>query len=97
MEKDCCKKQTKRSESEKKIVNNRLNRIEGQIRGVKKMIEEDRYCDDVVIKLSASDKSIKSLANHILENHMYNCVYNDLEKGNYEIIDEVVNLFRRFQ
>ena len=40
MEKDCCKKQTKRSESEKKIVNNRLNRIEGQIRGVKKMIEE---------------------------------------------------------
>ncbi len=97
MEKDCCKKQTKRSESEKKIVNNRLNRIEGQIRGVKKMIEEDRYCDDVLIQLSAIDKSIKSLANHILENHMYNCVYNDLEKGNYEIIDEVVNLFRRFQ
>ena len=97
MEKDCCKKQTKRSEPEKKIVNNRLNRIEGQIRGVKKMIEEDRYCDDVLIQLSAIDKSIKSLANHILENHMYNCVYNDLEKGNYEIIDEVVNLFRRFQ
>ena len=61
------------------------------------MIEEDRYCDDVLIQLSAINKSIKSLANHILENHMQNCVYNDLEKGNYEIIDEVVNLFRRFQ
>ncbi len=97
MEKDCCKKQTKRNESEKKIINNRLNRIEGQVRGVKKMIEEDRYCDDVLIQLSAIDKSIKSLANHILENHMYTCVQNDLEKGNYEIIDEVVNLFRRFQ
>lgn len=97
MEKNCCKKQTKRSDGEKKIINNRLNRIEGQVRGVKKMIEEDRYCDDVLIQLSAIDKSIKSLANHILENHMQTCVYNDLEKGNYEIIDEVVNLFRRFQ
>ena len=91
------KKFTKRSESEKKIINNRLNRIEGQVRGVKKMIEEDRYCDDVLIQLSAIDKSIKSLANHILENHMQTCVLKDLENGNYEIIDEVVNLFRRFQ
>ena len=97
VENNCCKKQTKRNEGEKKIINNRLNRIEGQVRGVKKMIEEDRYCDDVLIQLSAINKSIKSLANHILENHMYTCVYNDLEKGNYEIIDEVVNLFRRFQ
>ncbi len=97
MEGNCCKKKTKRSEEEKKKLNNRLNRIEGQVRGVKKMIEEDRYCDDVLIQLSAIDKSIKSLANHILENHMYSCVLNDLEKGNYEIIDEVVNLFRRFQ
>ena len=46
MENKCCKKQTKRSEAEKKIINNRLNRIEGQVRGIKKMIEEDRYCDD---------------------------------------------------
>ena len=91
------KKFTKRSESEKKIINNRLNRIEGQVRGVKKMIEEDRYCDDVLIQQSAIDKSVKSLANHILENHMQTCVLNDLENGNYEIIDEVVNLFRRFQ
>ena len=73
------KKFTKRSESEKKIINNRLNRIEGQVRGVKKMIEEDRYCDDVLIQLSAIDKSVKSLANHILENHMQTCVLNDLK------------------
>ena len=76
------KKFTKRSESEKKIINNRLNRIEGQVRGVKKMIEEDRYCDDVLIQLSAIDKSVKSLANHILENHMQTCVLKDLESGN---------------
>ena len=90
------KKYTKRSESEKKKIKNRLNRIEGQVRGVKKMVEEDRYCDDILIQLSAIDKSIKSLANYILENHMYGCVLNNLEKGNYEIIDEVVKLFRRF-
>ncbi len=90
-------KKTVRNESEKKTINNRLNRISGQIKGIQKMIAEDRYCDDVLIQLSAVDKSIKSLANHILENHMYNCVLNDIEKGNLEIIDEVVNLFRRFQ
>lgn len=88
---------TYRDSAEKKTINNRLNRIEGQIKGIKKMIEEDRYCDDILIQLSAVDKSIKSLANHILENHMYNCVTNEFEKGNLEIIDEVVNLFRRFQ
>ena len=95
-DKNCCRK-TVRSDAEKKTINNRLNRIEGQVKGVKKMIEEDRYCDDVLIQLSAIDKSVKSLANHILENHMYNCVLNDIEKGNIEIIDEVVSLFRRFQ
>lgn len=97
MEKNCCEKKTYRNDEEKKIVTNRLSRIEGQIKGIKKMIAEDRYCDDVLIQLSAVDKSIKSLANHILENHMYHCVLNDIERGNLEIIDEVVNLFRRFQ
>lgn len=90
-------KHTYRKSMEKKTINNRLNRIEGQIRGIKKMVEEDRYCDDILIQLSAVNKSIKSLANYILENHMYNCVTNEFEKGNLEIIDEVVNLFRRFQ
>lgn len=91
------KRYTKRSEEDKKKISNRLNRIEGQIKGVKKMIEENRYCDDVLIQLSAIDKAIKSLANTILENHMYTCIADELEQGNLEIIDEVVQLFRRFQ
>ncbi len=85
------------SEDVKKNINTRLNRIDGQIHGIKKMVQEDKYCDDVLIQLSAVNKSIKSLANFILENHMYNCVLNDIEKGKVEIIDEVVTLFRRFQ
>lgn len=91
------KKYTHRSFEEKKSITNRLNRIEGQIGGIKKMIEEERYCDDILIQLQAVNKSIKSLANLILENHMYNCVTEEFLKGNTEIIDEVVNLFRRFQ
>lgn len=90
-------KETIRSFEEKKTLSSRINRIDGQIHGIKKMIEEDRYCDDILIQLQAVNKSIKSLANLLLENHMYNCVTEELEKGNTEIIDEVVNLFRRFQ
>lgn len=90
-------KETHRSFEEKKTLVNRINRIDGQIHGIKKMIEEDRYCDDILIQLQAVNKSVKSLANLFLENHMYSCVAEELEKGNIEIIDEVVNLFRRFQ
>ena len=86
-----------RPEDVKKTINTRLNRIDGQIHGIKKMVKEDRYCDDILIQLSAVNKSIKSLANYILENHMYNCILSDIEKGNVEIVDEVVTLFRRFQ
>ena len=90
-----CKK-TIRSEDEKKLITNRLSRIEGKIAGIKRMIEKDTYCNDVLIQLSAAQNSLKSLSNHILENHLYSCVYNELEKGNIEIIDELIGLFKRF-
>ncbi|MCI8361635.1 MAG: metal-sensing transcriptional repressor [Clostridia bacterium] len=92
----CCDKKTHRSNEEKKLITNRLSRIEGQVKGIKKMIEEDKYCNDVLIQLSAIENSIKSLSNHILENHLYSCVTNDLEKGNLEIIDELISLFKKF-
>ena len=60
------------------------------------MIEEDAYCNDVLIQLSAIEKSVKSLSNIILENHLSRCVSRDLEKGNFETIDEVMSLFKRF-
>lgn len=89
-------KKTKRSDDEKQKIINRLNRIEGQVVGIKKMINDDRYCNDVLIQLRAIDKSINSLSNYILENHLYSCVSNDLEKGNIEVIDEIISLFKRF-
>ena len=96
-DKNCCHKQTHRTKEEKKIVNDRLNRIEGQIKGIKKMIDEDRYCNDVLIQLSAIDKAIKGLANEILDEHMKSCVIENIQKGNYEVLDEIVTLFKRFQ
>ena len=89
-------KKTCRTENEKKIIYNRINRIEGQLQGIKNMIEQDTYCKDVLTQLSAVENSVKSLSNHILENHLYNCVTRDLENGDYEIIDELISLFKKF-
>ena len=96
MDNNCCNKKTKRSPEEKKLIINRLNRISGQINGITKMIENDAYCNDVLIQLSAVKNSIKSLSTHILENHLYTCIANDLENGNFDSIDELISLFKRF-
>ena len=92
----CHKKKTVRSDDEKKKITNRINRISGQLTAINKMIQNDEYCNDILIQLSAIENSVKSLSNHVLENHLYSCVYNDLEKGNLSIVDELVDLFKRF-
>lgn len=89
-------KKTYRNDDEKKNITNRINRIIGQLNGVKKMIDTDSYCNDVLIQLSAIENSVRSLSNHILENHLYKCVSNDLENGNLEIIDELISIFKKF-
>ena len=91
-----CDKKTHRTENEKKLLNNRLNRIEGQIKGVKKMISEDAYCNDILVQLSAIENSVKSLSNLLLEKHLYTCIARDLENGKIDTIDEIVSLFKRF-
>lgn len=96
MKNSCCEKKTYRAEKEKTLIKNRLNIIEGQIRGIKKMISEDAYCNDVLVQLLAIENSVKSLSNHVLENHLYSCITRDLEDGKIEAIDEVIGLFKRF-
>ncbi len=96
MDNPCCNKTTKRTPDEKKLIINRLNRISGQINGIHKMIENDAYCNDVLVQLSAVKNSIKSLSTHILENHLYMCVTRDLENGELDTIDELISLFKRF-
>lgn len=90
-------KKTKRSDEDKNKLVTRINKLIGQMNGIKKMIEDDSYCDDILIQLSAIDKSIKSLANVILDNHMHTCLIENIENGNYEVINEIIDLFKRFQ
>ena len=93
-----CEDKTKvRTPEEKKNLIHRLNRISGQVKGITKMIEDNRYCKDILIQLSAIDKSIKSLANVILDDHMHSCLIENIEKKNYQVVDEIVDLFKRFQ
>ena len=96
MDKECCNKKTKRGPDEKKQIINRLNRINGQINGITKMVENDAYCNDILVQLSAVKNSVKSLSSLILENHLYTCVTRDLENGELDTIDELISLFKRF-
>ena len=89
-------RKTHRGTKDIELINNRLNRIDGQIKGIKKMVNEDIYCNDVLIQLAAVDKAIKNLSNIILEDHLYNCITDDLENGKLESIDEIISLFKRF-
>lgn len=93
---NCCQRYKVRTEEEKKKYLTHLNKIIGQLNGIKNMINEDRYCDEVITQLSASFASLKSLANKMLENHMHTCMVSDIKEGKEEAVDEVIELYRRF-
>ena len=92
----CNMKTKKRSEDEKKNLITRINRVTGQLNGIKTMIEDDRYCEDVLIQLLAVEKSVRAISNIVLDNHMHSCLIEHIEKGDYSIIDEISDLVRRF-
>ncbi|CAM4319564.1 CsoR family transcriptional regulator [Paenibacillus typhae] len=68
----------------------RLNRIEGQIRGVKGMIEKDTYCDDVLNQIAAIQSALNSVGKMVLEGHMKSCVIERIQSGEHEVIDEIL-------
>ena len=91
--KNCCSqtKHTQRDEAQKKALLNRLNRIEGQIRGIKKMIEEDAYCNDILIQSAAANAALNSFSKTLLSAHIHTCVARDIRAGKDEVIDELVD------
>ena len=90
-----CERSTHRSEEEKKKLINRLHVIEGQIRGISLMIEDDKYCHDVLIQISAVENSLKGIAREMLKSHLSTCVVKDIKVDKLEVIDEVMDLVRR--
>ena len=86
----CCYKTKERSEEEYKKLLNRLNRIEGQIRGIKKMVENDAYCTDILMQVSAANAALNSFNKELLASHIRTCVASDIREGKDETIDELV-------
>lgn len=91
-EKDCCcsGKKKDRGEAEYKDLMNRLNRIEGQIRGIKRMLDEDSYCTDIMVQVAAAGAALNSFNKLLLGNHIRTCVADDIREGNDEVIDELL-------
>lgn len=88
---------TPRTDSEKQSVINRLKRIEGQVRGIQKMIEEDRYCIDVLVQISAINAALKKVGFSVGERHMKHCVSHAVHSGEgNEAIDELIEVMKHF-
>lgn len=86
----CCHKTKQRMEKEYKSLLNRLSRIEGQVRGVRKMVESDAYCTDILVQVSAINAALNAFNRELLANHIRTCVADDIRSGKEETIDELV-------
>ena len=87
----CCgKKTTMRSEEERKKLINRLSRIEGQIRGIKGMLENDAYCNDILVQSAAASAAINAFNKELLASHIHSCVVRDIREGKDKVVDELV-------
>ena len=93
--KECCCKTKERSEKEYKDLINRLSRIEGQIRGIKKMVENDAYCIDILTQVAAANAALNSFNKILLGNHIRTCVTDDIKEGKTDKVDELVSTLRK--
>ncbi|MCI9526254.1 MAG: metal-sensing transcriptional repressor [Lachnospiraceae bacterium] len=95
-QKECGFHKTKeRSEKEYKDLVNRLNRIEGQVRGIKGMVERDAYCIDILVQVAAVNAALNSFNKILLANHIKTCVADDVREGREETIDELVSILQK--
>lgn len=88
---DCCGERKKhRDEPEVRALSNRLSRIEGQVRGVRKMVEEDGYCTDILTQVSAVQAALNAFSRELLANHIKTCVVVDIRDGDDEVVDDLI-------
>lgn len=93
--KECCHKTKERTDKEYRDLLNRLSRIEGQVRGIRKMVENDSYCTDILIQVSAVNAALNSFNKVLLANHIRTCVAEDIRDGKEETIDELVDTLKK--
>ena len=97
MSENCCerKKHKARTSEEVKSLTVRLNRIEGQITGIKKMIDENRYCPDILVQVSAVQAALNAFNKELLASHIRSCVLDDIKAGNENAVDELCELLKK--
>lgn len=91
----CCCKKTMRDPDEVRKLMNRLNRMEGQIRGIRNMLEQDAYCNDILIQSAAVTAAMNAFNRELIASHLRTCVTRDLREGKDEVIDELVNTLQK--
>lgn len=92
----CRHKTMPRSDELQRDVQRRLNRAIGQLNGVKSMIDDNRYCGDVLTQLAAAEKAVRRVSEIVLQEHMRTCVVDEIRAGNDDVVDEVIELVGRF-
>ena len=92
----CRHKETPRAEEFQASLQRRLNRAIGQLGGVKAMLDDNRYCGDVLLQLSAAEKAVHRVSELVLENHLHTCVVEQIREGNEDVVDEAMDLIRKF-
>ena len=91
----CVGRKTVRSEKQYKSLKNRLNRIEGQIRGIQNMLDEEAYCPDILIQVSAVNSALNSFSKELLSEHIRHCVLHDIKDGKEETVEELTEVIRK--
>ncbi|NCB73509.1 MAG: CsoR family transcriptional regulator [Clostridia bacterium] len=84
-----------REDEDLRCLTNRLNRIEGQVRGVRKMLEDEAYCTDILTQISAIQAALNAFNKELLANHIKSCVVRDIKDGKTEVVDELVNTLQK--
>ena len=98
MENNCChQKHTPRDEAAVRQLRNRLNRMAGQLNGIGRMLDENRYCGDILIQIAAVERALQNFGYVILKEHMESCVVEEIRGGNLAIMDEAVELMKKLK
>ena len=92
---EACHKHKERTPEEMKALINRLNRIEGQVRGIRGMVEKSAYCPDILVQVAAANAALNAFTKELLANHIKTCVADDIRAGNDEVIDELVTTLQK--
>ena len=93
----CHHRRTPRSDAELKQLKNRLNRMTGQLAGIGRMLDENRYCGDILIQISAVEKALQSFGYNVLQSHMESCVTEEVKSGNPAIMRETLELMKKLK